>query len=264
MKKKKNINSHVTIPKSILEKFAYVDEKENHIVKYIDLNTLEIKKEKTSRFNTRLGYYSKKIEKILSDEAESKIGNVIKKLQEIDENTTITEKDINSIYKFLAYQVIRTDSFSERLKKEFQIPLDNKAIKNAFINEELDLNIIYNIVKNTDVYIIINVSNSKFVLPANLMYTFNPDSDEYKWVQVLSPNIALVFIKKGTIRKIHNNEYKENVKIVKFTKEQVDIINGFNIRALGVQLKDKTEMKYIVGLDNELKYLVDIMIKNKE
>lgn len=40
---------------------------------------MQIKSSTTASFNTQLGYYSKQNEKILSQESESKIGNVIKK-----------------------------------------------------------------------------------------------------------------------------------------------------------------------------------------
>ena len=265
MKNKKYINSHVVIPKSILEKYAYIDGKRRHIIKYIDLNTLEIKEEKTSKFNTEIGYYSVDNEKILSDEAESRIGNVIKKLQEINVDTNFEQKDIESIYKFIAYQVIRTDFFSEKLKKEFEFDLDNKIIKNKFIEEEQKLNILYNIIRDTDMYVIVNFSNIKFVLPSNLMYTFDADTEEYKWITILSPDIALVLLRKGMINKIHNIEDEiKSIKIVKFENEQKDIINAFNLSGLGVQFKNNNEKGYIIGLENELKGLLNIIEKNKE
>ena len=265
MKKKNDINSHIVIPKSILEKFAHIDQKERHLIKYIDLNTLKFKEEKTTKFNAEIGYYSVQNENILSREAESKIGNVIKKLQEINEDTDFTQKDIESIYRFLTYQVIRTDFFSEKLKKEFEFDLENKIIKNKFIVEEQKQNIIYNVIQDTDMYIIINFSDTKFVLPLNLMYTFDANTEEYKWVTILSPSIALVLLRKGMINKIHNiDDNKKCVKIVKFENEQIDIINAFNLRALGVELKNNNEKKYIIGLENELNSLLDIMEKNKE
>ena len=77
---KDQINSHIYVPKSILNRFSTRDEKNRKIIQYIDLEDMQVKKAKTSSFNTRLGYYNKENEEILSREAESKIGNVIKKI----------------------------------------------------------------------------------------------------------------------------------------------------------------------------------------
>lgn len=261
MKSKKAINSHVILPKSILEKFSYVDEKGNHIIKYINLNTLKIEEDKTSRFNTQLGYYSRENEKILSDNAESKIGNVIKKIQEIKEDTVFNESDIKSIYKFLAYQVIRTDFFSEKLKEKFNISIENKLIKNIMINDELKLNTVYKVVEDSDIHILINNTKIKFVLPANTMYTFNANSEEYIWIQILSPDIAISFMPRGTIKKLSNSADNNKFKILNFYEENTDIINNFNLRALGVQYKDKTQYRYVIGLDKELKQLINIIKK---
>lgn len=66
MNKNDKINSHVYIPKSILNRFAKVDEKNRKIIKYIDCNDIQIKTSTTASFNTQLGYYSKQEEIINS------------------------------------------------------------------------------------------------------------------------------------------------------------------------------------------------------
>ncbi len=72
MSKKDEIDSHIFIPKSILNRFARIDKKNRKIINYIDCNDMQIKSSTTESFNTQLGYYSKQNEKILSDESESK------------------------------------------------------------------------------------------------------------------------------------------------------------------------------------------------
>lgn len=264
MSKKDEINSHIFIPKSILNRFSKVDEKNRKIIRYIDCNDIQIKSSTTASFNTQLGYYSKENEKILSKESESKIGNVIKKIQNIDDNTVISEKDIEYIFRYLSYQILRTEFFSRELNKRFGINLNIKFIKNELIKEEVELNTLYNVIKNEDMHVIINNSNVKFVLPTNSMYTFNPNSNEYIWILILSPVIAISFMPQGTIKKLSNDKDCSKVKIIEFREEQEEIINSFNLRAIGTQCKDSSKNKCVIGLEKELNNLMDIINKNKE
>lgn len=264
MSKKDEINSHIFIPKSILNRFAKIDEKNRKIIKYIDCNDMQIKSSTTASFNTQLGYYSKQNEKILSQESESKIGNVIKKIQNIDDNTVLNEKDIEYIFRYLSYQILRTEGFSKELNKRFGTNLNIKFIKNELIKEEVELNTLYNVTKNEDMHVIINNSNVKFVLPTNSMYTFNPNYNEYTWILILSPVIAVSFMPQGTIKKLSNNKDYSKVKIIEFREEQEEIINSFNLRAIGTQCKDSSKIKCVIGLEKELNNLMNIINKNKE
>ena len=249
MSKKDEIDSHIFIPKSILNRFARIDKKNRKIINYIDCNDMQIKSSTTASFNTQLGYYSKQNEKILSDESESKIGNVIRKIQDIDENTVLNEKDIKYIFKYLSYQILRTEIIPRELNKRFGTNLNSKFIKNEFIKEEVELNTLYNV---------------KFVLPTNSMYTFNPNSNEYTWILVLSPNIAVSFMPKGTIKELSKGKDSCRAKILEFGKDQENIINSFNLRAIGTQCKDSSRIKCVIGLEKELNNLMDIISKNKE
>ena len=94
---------------------------------------MQVKKATTASFNTQLGYYSKENEGVLSKEAESKIGNVIKKIENIDDKSKFNKKDIESMYKYLAYQILRMDYFSYELNNCFKTNWNNKFIKNELI-----------------------------------------------------------------------------------------------------------------------------------
>lgn len=257
MKSSNEINSHIFVPKSILNRFSNKDEKGNNIVKYIDLNDMQVKSAKTSSFNTQLGYYNINNEKILDKEAESKIGNVIMKLLKLNLGEELKESEINMIYKFLTYQIIRTEYFSEKLKERLGINIRNKVIKNVMIAKENEINTLYKVVKNLDMHIIINKTDNKFIIPISTMYTFNSESEsDFIWIQILSPDIAIVFMDKGKIKKISSGKYDGNVQILLFEEEQKKIIDGFNIRAIVAQYKEKTKMRYVIGRKKELeKYL---------
>lgn len=96
------------------------------------------------------------------------------------------------------------------------------------------------------------------------MYTFNPNSNEYTWILILSPVIAVSFMPQGTIKKLSNNKDCSKVKIIEFREEEEEIINSFNLRAIGTQCKDSSKFKCVIGLENELNNLIDIVNKNKE
>lgn len=185
-------------------------------------------------------------------------------MENIDDNTKLNKKDIESIYRYLAYQVLRTDYFSYELNNRFKTNWNNKFIKNELIREEIELDTVYNVIKDEDIHIIIDNSEIKFVLPINSMYTFKSNLNEYIWILILSPNIAIAFMPKGTIRKLSDGKDDSKVKILEFKKEQEDIIRSFNLRAIGTQYKDSSELKCVIGLEKELNYLIDIINKNKE
>ena len=54
------------------------------------------------------------------------------------------------------------------------------------------------------------------------------------------------------------------MKIIEFGEEQEEIINSFNLRAIGTQCKDSSKIKCVIGLEKELSNLLDIINKNKE
>ena len=62
-------------------------------------------------------------------------------------------------------------------------------------------------------FVIINNSNVKFVLPTNSMYTFNPNSNEYTWILVLSP--------KGTSLEV---SLSINMSVILFTGTDSPVI----------------------------------------
>ena len=65
-------------------------------------------------------------------------------------------------------------------------------------------------------------------------------------------------------KKLSNNKDCSKVKIIEFREEQEEIINSFNLRAIGTQCKDSSKIKCVIGLEKELNNLMDIINKNKE
>ena len=176
------------------------------------------------------------------------------------------EKDIDILYKFLAYQVIRTDFFAKTAKERLKIfHNDNlKTIKNTLITVEEKLNTTYRAIKDLDIHILKNKTNLKFIMPISSMYTFNGESKHnYLWIQVLTPDIVIAFMEKGTVNSLCNQNNK--LSMIKIFDE--GIIEGLNMQALKVQNKEEMKMKYVIGYyDDLIKTLNEYtkLIQNKE
>lgn len=255
---KKEINSHIYIPKSILNRFAVRDERNYKIIYYIDLEEKKIKSSSTKSFNTQLGYYNIYNEKILKNEAEDMIGEVIQKIEDSIENVSFNENDINSIKNFFAYQLIRTD-YSARKIQEIECLEDTiQKIKNDNIFIESKLEIFFKTFKKCDLEILINTSSSEFVLTNNATYVIYENNDvnnDYMMVQVLSPKIAILFYKENTFRKFNINK-----KFQVIYESDSNKIKNLNLRALGTSIKGNA--KFIVGKENDIKNIYKL-ISNK-
>ena len=205
---KNKINSHIYVPKSILNRFAVRNEKNNKIIYYIDLENKQIKTASTKSFNTQLGYYHIYNEQILKNEAEDKIGEVIRKIEDSIENVNLNEFDITLIKKFLAYQLIRTDYLAKKIQEIENLDDTIQEIKNDNIFIESKLEIFFKTFEKCDVEILINTSSSEFVLTSNATYVIyenNDSNNDYMMVQVLSPKIAILFYKENTLKKLNIN-----------------------------------------------------------
>lgn len=75
------VNSHIIIPNSILEHFGYKS-REGIKIDYLDMNDKIIKSEKTKKYKTEYGYYSKFVEDILNNDFETKIAMVTKEIHD--------------------------------------------------------------------------------------------------------------------------------------------------------------------------------------
>ena len=252
---KNKINSHIYVPKSILNRFAVRNEKNNKIIYYIDLENKQIKTASTKSFNTQLGYYHIYNEQILKNEAEDKIGEVIRKIEDSIENVNLNEVDITLIKKFLVYQLIRTDYLAKKLQEIENLDDTIQEIKNDNIFIESKLKILFKTFEKCDVEILINTSSSEFVLTSNATYVIyenNNSNNDYMMVQVLSPKIAILFYKENTLKKLNINK-----KFQVIYESNSARIENLNLMALATSIKGNA--KFIVGKENDIKNIYKFM-----
>ncbi len=163
------VNSHIQMPCCVLKRF--VDER--HFLYYYDFDSKQIKRGTPKSVDTQQGYYSDDVEAFLSDEVETKLGELIKSLD--DENYDFISK-LKDDYKEIAFNylyalIARSKSYIS-MEKQF-------SVMNQFTDFFVDykggivaLGILA--AQNTEllkerfsVAFMINSTNEEFVLPAN-------------------------------------------------------------------------------------------------
>ena len=112
------VNSHVTIPKSFLRHFGRKS-KDGMIVDYIDMDCMTIESKKAKEYGAVYGYYNKFIEKYLSDNFETKIGNIRKEINNFRnneiENLNFSKEKLEDIYNFFDITTYRNPKMLEQL-----------------------------------------------------------------------------------------------------------------------------------------------------
>ncbi len=271
---KKEINSHIFIPESILKRFASRHPVKSRIeVNYIDFADNEkIKQASTRGFNAEKGYFTRENEIKLSKHAETKLGIVIsqleKKYQTNGLNISISDKEVLSLKKYIAYQMIRTNAIIQELKDYIPsvsgIPYSNekykehladkklfssknvKELKNIFITIENDRNIFLNAIKDMGIIIKFNKTNIPFLLTNN-PYTINPSSEKnFLMYYTISPKMIIELCNKDSLKKFLN--IKEDVYLTEWIDD--DIIKKYN--NLIYQIAKKYKPNILVGDYNEL------------
>ena len=239
---KKEIKSHVYIPNSILKKFGYKDDNNAFVIDYIDFSDNKIKTMPTKQYNIGRGYYDNENEQILANEVENKIGNVIKKLEkdlrECGVNAKLTKKEVDVLFKYISYYLIRNDEAIEALNDiktdlipfstKYNIALtaqkniinkkDPKKLKNELIKNEKDNRLINYALSDMKIVISFNKTNKK-VLITNSTKTLKIDKREYSYIALsITPNIF--------ISVVNGNISKERYIIQEISDETT--IDGYN------------------------------------
>lgn len=114
------VNSHITIPNSFLEHFGYRTN-EGMKVDYIDIKDKKIKSQKTKKYKTQYGYYSKLTEDILNINFETKIAMITKKIHGFrnrkNPRVSFTKEEIEDIYNFFDVTTYRNTKMLEQVNE---------------------------------------------------------------------------------------------------------------------------------------------------
>jgi len=129
---------HISLPKTTLLKFS-----NSGVFKYLELKRNKIFSGKAATYNTEESYYSSRIEKLLSDEIEKKIGRLssdIEKCRNDNKEFTWHPDELKKIcYSWIIVQWIRTVNAKEGFRKAsvFKDVLPPQ-IYTLFMNENID------------------------------------------------------------------------------------------------------------------------------
>ncbi len=251
----RKINSHIYLAESILKRFSFQDKNKKYWISYIDIENMKIKQETARKFNRELGYYTYKNEQKLKSNSEEKIGNVIVKLENhrINNKTDfiLSKKDKETLTKYLAYQWLRSDFLMQKIKDKFNAFLPIKALKNMFIDEEDRTRLITKLTEEMGICIVFNNTDNGYVINSATSVLNKDSSDYYIVTIILTPNIAVRYCKKNSIKNIL--KLQDDVFIT--TIEDQNIILEENIQTFKATYN--ASPNFVVGRERDLKLLLE-------
>ena len=256
----KKIKSHIYLAESILKRFSFQDKNKRYLINYIDIKTMQIKQETIRRFNRELEYYTYKIEQKLKSNSEEKIGNVIAKLENHrKQNNTdfvLSKQYRNILTKYLAYQWLRSDYLMQIIKEKFNSPLSIKQLKNILIDKEDNTELISKLTSEMGIGIIFNNTNNGYVINSATSVWNTNSKDYYIITIILTPNIAIRYCKKNSIKKILGLDNDYFINII----NDDDIILNENINTLKATYNNNPN--FVVGRKKDLEILINNYQKN--
>lgn len=251
----KEIKSHIYLAESILKRFSFQDKDKKYWLNYIDINTMQIKQETTRKFNRELGYYTYKNEQKLKSNSEEKIGNVIVKLENHRKNNKtdfiLSKKDKEILTKYLAYQWLRSDYLMQSIKDKLNVFLPIRNLKNLFIDEEDRTRLITKQTAEMGICIVFNNTNIGYVINSATS-VFNKDSSDYYIVTIiLTPNIAVRYSKKDSLKNVLN--LQDDVYITTVNDEKVIIEENKST----FKATYNSSPNFVVGRKKDLELLIN-------
>ena len=178
------------------------------IIYYIDVKTKTIKTCSTKRFNTEKNYYTDEVESILDNQVESKIGMIIRRINENINNEKfeieLDDEETEIIKKYLTYSFLRYDFFNEYLKEKMEVIDEIKDIKNTMISFESKMNLYSKIISAQYSFVIVsNNTHINFVLPSNYIYVFGGKENSKMILLPLTPRIAVLFFDAENLKRLN-------------------------------------------------------------
>ena len=249
------VDSHVTIPKSFLKNFGYKSTN-GVVIDYIDINTMKIKTKKIKEYGVIYGYYSKHIERYLSDNFESKIALINKEIKEFRkenlDNIILSNERLEDIYNFFDITTYRNLEFLKGFNEE---SISSKLIGGYNHNDLLDIIANKHISKrNQHIYnglkfnLMINKTNRNFVISDNMISSIKVDSGNEIIILPISTKECLVLMDSQYYQK-----YMVNGDLYYMRIDDEKKIGKIN-RSIFKKAKEKNEN--IIGEMEELEILL--------
>jgi hypothetical protein len=251
----KEIKSHIYLAESILKRFSFQDKDKKYWLNYIDINTMQIKKETARKFNRELGYYTYKNEQKLKSNSEEKIGNVITKLENHRKSNKtdfiLSKKDKEVLTKYLAYQWLRSDYLMQSIKDKLNALLPIRNLKNLFIDEEERTRLITKQTAEMGICIVFNNTSRGYVINSSTSVVNKDSSDYYIVTIILTPNIAVRYTKKDSLKNVLN--LKDDVYITTVCDEKIILEENINT----FKATYNSSPNFVVGRKKDLELLIN-------
>ena len=230
------ISSHIQMPKVVIRQFAGKD----NCVYYYDFSCDKVKRGYAKTIYTKNDYYSESVEKILSAEVETRLGELIKRLKETSFNDDAPELKpyIDTAFNYLYSLISRSPSFHERGDVDFQdLSLTDQERHDYIASHGMRLLSEHDPLNNYHVGIIDNSSEQEFVLPGNGIVQF----DQRKLFCPLTPRRGIVF---------EHIVKKDDYEIVNVWEADGNLVHNMNIKAINQEIM--REKRYVISRDKSL------------
>ena len=245
------VNSHVTTPKSLLNRFAHKTE-DGQKIYYIDIDEMIIKEEKTRDYGAEYGYYSKELEEVLNREFEGKFQLITKAISEFGKgkvkNLDITHEMQETIYDFFDISTYRNKKMVEEVNKNSATSILVGGYDHEFIVRLALSKRFPHIYKDLKINFIINKTERDFVLSNNILSSVIVDDGNEILIMPVNPKICIALMQEEYYKKylVDGNLYYMNIE----NEEKVKNINGY----IFAQAKRKHED--VIGNEKELEELL--------
>lgn len=246
------VNSHITIPQSFLKHFARRSIDGALVVDYIDIITMDIGEKRVKKYGAKYGYYSKVVEKYLSDNFESKIAGIVKEINGFRNkkvnNLNFTKEMIEDIYSFFDITSYRNPRMLEGFNEE---SLSSQLV-GGYSHDNM-IGFIANrkiphIFEGWKFNIIINKTDRDFVINDTMISSISCDNKNEVVILPINRKECLALMQEEYYKKyvVDNKLYFMNIE----EDANVEMINRYIFRYA------KNNNENIIGTKKELEILL--------
>ena len=243
MEQDKKIKSHVQISKCLLKPFSHKT-KEGPKVWCLDLKSNLIKEEKINKLDTIYAYYDEDVEELL-ERAETAFGDIARKIKEFESkkiNITLSKNEIDIIFKFIDYVLLRNEKVAKILKNGSYFLEKNsthsEVIRYCEIGETIK------ILRGYQPNILVNKSDTEFIIARNVLYIEKMKGKEI-YLMPIAPKVAIILLPTEL-----NNTYIKDGILEHAETTEVNLIQRLNNTAYYTE--KEVSGKFIVGMREEL------------
>lgn len=207
MKGKKQINSHIQLPFSVLRGFSTKENvcnennmPETHDVIYaMDFDGIIVKKD-IKEVNTERGYYSEQSEEWLS-KIETDFGDVKNKIRKLHKGgaqakLSLSHQDVEAVVKYCSSCIIRSEEWHNRLRKKYGLRKAQDLAIEFYHDEQQEIDKLIHCDNITFIYL--PQKDAALLLPQCGFAKFVHENGVLVWVPVAN-DLAIVLTDRKTV-----------------------------------------------------------------